>query len=372
MEHVDVVVVGAGVVGLACARALALQGRDVLILDQAGLIGSETSSRNSEVVHAGIYYPTGSVKAVSCLAGKRKLYDFCESRGVPYRKCGKLIVATSEQQRADLRVLQAKALENGVDGDEALQLMTREAALEMEPQLDCVEALWSPSSGIVDSHAFMLALQGEAEAHGAMTVLNTSILGGHAEADGVVLETGGEAPMTLKTRLLINSAGHHAPALARQVGGRPGELAPRTWLAKGSYFGLATKAPFSRLVYPIPEPGGLGVHITIDLGGRARFGPDVEWVKDFDYEVDPARAERFYDAVRKYWPAMPDNILTPDYSGIRPKITGPGNPSADFRIDGPGVHGDRHQVHLFGIESPGLTASLALADMVVKAASASV
>ncbi|MEE2566446.1 NAD(P)/FAD-dependent oxidoreductase [Hyphobacterium marinum] len=359
MDQVECIVLGAGIAGLAAARALALRGHEVMILDAGPIIGSETSSRNSEVIHAGIYYPQGSLKALACVAGKQRLYRFCAERGVPHRRCEKLIVATGDNEEDRLKAIQAKAAANGVAD---LRLLSRAEAQALEPELACSAALLSPSTGIVDSHAFMLALQGEAEAHGAMTILNTRVSGGELTEEGVVLTLAdGEQ---IGARLLVNALGLHAPDFARGLGGPFAKTAPKAWYAKGSYFSLNAKAPFSRLVYPLPEPGGLGVHITIDLNGRARFGPDVEWVDTLDYAVDPARADAFYDRIRDYWPGLSEGALLPDYSGIRPKISGPDEPAADFRIDGPEIHGVAGVVHMFGIESPGLTSSMDLADRV--------
>lgn len=359
MDEAECIVLGAGVVGLAVARALALRGHEPIILDAGPIIGSGTSSRNSEVVHAGIYYPKDSLKAHACVEGKNRLYELCEERGVPYRRCGKLIVATDDAQKAGLADLKRKASDNGVDD---LVEMAGADAMALEPELTCVAALLSPSSGIVDSHAFMLALQGEAETHGAMTLLNTQVKSARVDDDSVVVTLiEGEQ---IKTRLLVNALGLNACQFAHDMGEPFHATAPTPYFAKGNYFALNAKAPFSRLVYPMPEPGGLGVHITIDLNGRTRFGPDVEWIDAINYDVDPKRADAFYDRVRTYWQGLPDSALVPDYAGIRPKITGPGEAAADFRIDGPGAHGVPGVVHMFGIESPGLTASMALADHV--------
>ena len=359
MGEVECIVLGAGVVGLAVARALALRGHETIILDAGPTIGSQTSSRNSEVVHAGIYYPMGSLKARACVEGKHRIYQLCEERGVHYRRCGKLIVATNETQRAGLADLKRKAADNGVD--DLVELIGADA-IAMEPELNCVAALLSPSSGILDSHGFMLALQGEAEIHGAMTIFNTRVISARHNGTGAILTlSDGE---TIQTRLLVNALGLIACQFARDMGEPFTSSAPKPHFAKGNYFALNAKAPFSRLVYPMPDPGGLGVHITIDLNGRARFGPDVEWIDTLDYDVDPKHADVFYDRVRAYWPDLPDGVLVPDYAGIRPKITGPGEAAADFRIDGPDVHGVSGVVHMFGIESPGLTASMALADIV--------
>lgn len=361
MDEFDCVVVGAGVVGLAVARALALAGREVLVLERAEAIGTETSSRNSEVIHAGIYYPAGSLMARSCVAGKQMLYAYCRERGIPHRNCGKLIVATNEEEAGRLLSIQARAAANGVPD---LRLLTRAEALAMEPALSCTAALLSPSTGIVDSHAFMLSLQGDAENAGAVFAFHSPVLSGRATGEGIEIEVGGAEPMRLRCRTLVNSAGLHAPRLARSIQGMPQDLVPQAYYAKGNYFTLTGRNPFSRLIYPVPVPGGLGTHLTIDLAGQARFGPDVEWVDHIDYEVDPRRGDSFYAAIRRYWPDLKDGALAPGYSGIRPKIVPPGAPAQDFVIQGPREHGVPGLVHLFGIESPGLTASLALAEMV--------
>lgn len=365
-EQVDCVVIGAGVVGLACARALAMAGRDVLVLEAAEAIGTETSSRNSEVIHAGIYYPTGSEKARFCVAGRRALYDYCHAHGVPHARCGKLIVATAEAQVGALAALRRQAEANGLTGpDEALTHLSAAEVTALEPEIRCVEALLSPSTGIIDSHAFMLALQGEAEAHGAMVVFHAPVTGGTVgPAGGATLEVGGAEPMRLAARAVVNSAGLYAQAIARSLAGYPADRIPACHYAKGNYYTLAGRAPVRRLVYPLPEPGGLGVHVTIDLGGQARFGPDVEWVETLDYHVDPRRADRFYEAVRRYWPGLPDGALQPGYAGIRPKVTPAGAPAADFVLHGPDDIGIPGLVSLFGIESPGLTAALPLGEAV--------
>ena len=287
MERVECAVIGAGVVGIAVARALAQAGREVLVLEAAEGIGTETSSRNSEVIHAGIYYPRGSLMARLCVQGKHMLYDFCRTRGVAHRNCGKLIVATDAAEAERLEAIRQGAAANGV---EDLRLLTAAEARAMEPALACTAALVSPSTGIVDSHAYMLTLQGEAEAAGALFVFHSPVSGGRAAADGITLEVGGAEPMTLHASCVINAAGLHAPALARAIAGMPAGQVPTAYYAKGSYFTLSGRAPFSRLVYPVPVPGGLGVHLTIDLGGQARFGPDVEWIDTPEYAVDPARA----------------------------------------------------------------------------------
>ena len=360
MERADTVVVGAGVVGLAIARRLAQSGRDVIILEAAASIGSETSSRNSEVIHAGIYYPQNSLKAELCVQGKEALYSYCASRGVAHRRVGKIIVASSADELEALRSLKEKAARNGVLDMEWLEARQAKA---LEPALSVEAALLSPSTGIVDSHGLMLAFQGEAEDGGAMIAFNTPVLGGCVRADALHLRVGGEFPMELVCRQLVNAAGLRAQELAGAIEGFPTEAIPERRLVKGNYYTLAGTSPFQRLVYPIPERGGLGVHATIDLAGQCRFGPDVEEVERLDYDVDPARAERFYAAVRRYWPDLPDGALLPGYAGIRPKIAAQQG-DADFVIQGAARHGIPGLVNLFGIESPGLTASMAIADRV--------
>jgi L-2-hydroxyglutarate oxidase LhgO len=359
VDRVDSVVIGAGLVGLAVARALALAGREVVILEAEEAIGMHTSSRNSEVIHAGIYYPQGSLKARTCVEGRRRLYQYCAERGVPHRRCGKLIVATDAAQLAEMEGIRQKAHANGVT--DVVQI-TPAQVHAMEPELSCVAALHSPSTGIVDSHALMLAYLGDAQNAGAMLALKSRLDKGFVRAGGIELHVAGAEPV-LAARL-VNCAGLTAPSVAQRLEGYPAELVPPEYYAKGNYYTLARRAPFSRLVYPVPEPGGLGVHVTLDLGGRARFGPDVEWVEGIDYTVDPRRAERFYAAIRRYWPGLPEGALEPGYAGIRPKISGKGSPAADFVVQGPRAHGVRGLVQLYGIESPGLTASLALADHV--------
>ena len=362
MEKLDAVVIGAGVVGLAVARALAMAGREVVILEAEDAIGTHTSSRNSEVIHAGIYYPKGSLKARSCIEGKALLYEYCVSHGVPHRRSGKLIVATDKTQIEELGKIQSRAHANGVTD---VVWLTREQALALEPALACVAALYSPSTGIIDSHALMLAYLGDAQAHGAMLALKSPLEKAFIRTNAFELHVAASDPV--ESRIIINSAGLRAPTVARKIEGFPGKHVPRELYAKGNYYSLTRRAPFSRLVYPVPEPGGLGVHVTLDLAGQARFGPDVEWVERIGYEVDPRRADRFYAAIRRYWPELPDGGLAPGYAGIRPKTAGPGEPAPDFEIQGPATHGIAGLVHLFGIESPGLTASLALAEAVLKA-----
>lgn len=352
------VIVGAGVVGLAIARELALRGMEVLVLEAAGCIGSHTSSRNSEVIHAGLYYPVGSLKAQMCVAGKERLYRYCQERGVPHRRCGKLIVAVDETQLGALEEIQAQARSNGVDD---LVWLDQTQVRALEPEVRAVAGLLSPSTGILDSHQLLLSLQGEAEAAGALVVLNAPVESGGLNERGVLLEVGGQSPTRLQARYLINAAGLWAPQLASRLQGFPRQQVPRAWFAKGHYFSLSSRSPFQRLVYPIPEPGGLGVHLTLDLAGQARFGPDVEWVEGIDYQMDDSRAEQFYGAIRRYWPKLPDGALQPAYAGIRPKLSGPGEPAADFMIQSVQQHGIPGLVNLFGIESPGLTSCLALA-----------
>ncbi len=367
METVDVVVIGAGVVGLACARALALQGRDVLVIEAENAIGTGTSARNSEVIHAGLGYAPGSLKARLCVQGKPMLYAYLRERGLGHQQCGKLIVATAASQAPELARMQANAAACGMHDT---QLISAEQAMKREPHLRCVGALHSPSTGIVDSHALMLSLQGDLENAGGSVVLNTPVDSAHITPDGTVVATGGADAMQLRAKWVVNCASLHAQALASRMQGFPAEHVPPTHYAKGSYFSLSGKAPFSQLIYPIPEAAGWGVHLTLDLGGQARFGPDVEWVQgpvsNLNYDVDPARGASFYESIRRFWPALPDGSLQPSYSGIRPKIQAPGEKSKDFWIAGPQQHGVRGVVQLFGIESPGLTSCLAIGDHVAQ------
>ncbi|HZE61093.1 MAG TPA: NAD(P)/FAD-dependent oxidoreductase [Burkholderiales bacterium] len=359
MDRVDAVVIGAGVVGLAVARELAMAGREVVILDAEDAIGTHTSSRNSEVIHAGIYYPKGSLKARSCVEGRHLLYEYCASHGVPHRRCGKLIVATTELQLKELEGIRAKAHANEVPD---VDWIAKEEVARMEPELFCMGALHSPSTGIIDSHSLMLAYRGDAEAHGAMLALKSGFSRARVRDGGFELEV--EGAETIACGVLINSAGLRAPTVAKSIEGYPAQMAPGEFYAKGNYYSLSRKNPFKRLIYPVPEPGGLGVHVTLDLAGQARFGPDVEWIDRINYDVDPRRAERFYAAIRRYWPGLPDGALAPGYAGIRPKTAGPKDPAPDFEIQGRRQHGVPGLVHLFGIESPGLTSSLALARTV--------
>ena len=360
-DKVGAVVIGAGVVGLSCARALALRGIETVILDANAAIGMETSSRNSEVIHAGLYYPAESLKARLCVEGNRRLYEFCATHHVAHRCCGKLIVATDTAHEERLAALQSQSAQNGVTD---LQPLSAAQLASLEPRLCATSALLSPSTGIVDSHGLMLALLGEAEARGAALALKSPLVRGEARGAGFLLEVGGEAPMQLETEILINSAGLHAARVAASLAGLDARHVPALHYARGNYYALAGRAPFTHLVYPLPEPGGLGVHLTLDLGGQARFGPDVEWIDAIDYTVDPRRADAFYAEVRKYWPALADGALQPAYAGIRPKLAGPGEPAADFLVQSPATHGVPGLVNLFGIESPGLTACLALAGHV--------
>jgi L-2-hydroxyglutarate oxidase LhgO len=361
MDSVGCLVIGGGVIGLAVARALARLGREVVVLESERVIGSGASSRNSEVIHAGIYYPTGLDKTRLCVDGKAMLYAFCREYGVPHRRCGKILVAATESEIGKLATIKRQAEANGVMD---LTWLDRDEARALEPALAGAKALLSPSSGIIDSHAFMLALLGDAERHGAMLAVETPAVSGRAAAPGLIIETGGRNPTHIAANVVVNSAGLGAQALARSIAGMPRDKIPPLHLAKGSYFALAAPSPFSHLIYPMPTPGGLGVHLTLDIAGRARFGPDVQWIEAIDYAVDPGRADAFYRAVRSYWPELPDGARQPDYSGIRPKIERPGGSSTDFLIQDQRDHGVAGLVNLFGIESPGLTSSLAIADLV--------
>lgn len=356
-----VLVVGAGVVGLAIGRALALAGHEVVVAEAGAAIGSGVSSRSSEVIHAGMYYPSGSLRARHCVAGRRQMYAFCVSHGVPHARCGKLIVATTQAELPRIAAIHAMGVANGVEG---LEWLDAGAARQLEPELACAGALHSRETGIVDSHAFMLALLGDMEAHGGALALNTPVQQLARDGAGWRIAFGGPEAGEQAFDAVVNAAGLGAQALAAATGGYPAGRVPRLVLAKGNYFSCAGKPAFSRLIYPAPVEGGLGVHLTRDLAGRLRFGPDVEWIDAIDYRVDPARAEAFYQAIRRYWPGLPDGALSPDYAGIRPKLTGKGEPAADFRIEGPRDHGLPGLVQLFGIESPGLTSSLSIAAAV--------
>jgi len=359
----QVVVVGAGIIGLAIAREAACAGHEVIVAESQNHIGSGTSSRNSEVIHAGLYYPTGSLRERHCARSRRMLYAFCESHGITYKKLGKLVVVTRDADIPALEKLFAQGHDNEVEG---LRLLSGKEAGRMEPALACVAALHSPETGIIDSHRYMLALQGDMEAAGGMLALNTPVERIARKGSGFEVHFGGSEPGSIAVDAVVNAAGHGAQKLARVTDDYPAGRVPRLVLAKGNYFAYMGRPAFGRLIYPVPVPGGLGTHVTLDLAGRMRFGPDVEWVDRYDFDVDPARAASFYPAIRNYWPGLPDDSLVPDYAGIRPKLSGPGEPVADFMIDTPAEHGIVGLVHLFGIESPGLTASLSIAEAVVQ------
>ncbi len=370
MDQIQTVVLGAGVVGLAVARELAIQGQEVIVLESADAFGTGTSSRNSEVIHAGIYYHAGSLKAKLCVQGRHMLYAYCQERQIPHKACGKLIVATSEAQVAQLAAIQAKAAVNGVLGDDQLRLLSAAQAQAMEPDLKCEAALWSPSTGIVDSHALMLSFLGDFENASGILALNSEF------ASAQIVRDSSKSRFIIRTQdgteiwaeNVINSTGLVAPIVARQFAGMAQAHLPRAYYAKGNYFSLSGRSPFSRLIYPVPEAAGLGVHLTLDMAGQAKFGPDVEWVDSPDkLHVDPGRGDAFYAEVRKYWPGLKDGALIPSYAGIRPKINSPQESAADFCIMGPAEHGVHGLVHLFGIESPGLTSSLAISQAVAQA-----
>jgi L-2-hydroxyglutarate oxidase LhgO len=361
-EQVDCAVVGAGIVGLAIARELAMAGREVIVLEAADAIGTHTSSRNSEVIHAGLYYPHGSLKARFCVSGKGLLYDYCAVHGVPYNNIGKIVVAVTQDETATLKSYVGKAEANGVRD---LRWLSRSELRDLEPAVECVAGFLSPSTGIVDSHALMLAYQGDAENHGASVVFKSPIESGAAGGGRIVLNVGGDEPMSIACRSVVNSAGLFAQNVARSIEGLPPSSIPPQYFAKAHYFSLSGKPPFSRLVYPVASNAHLGVHVTVDMAGQVRFGPDVCWVDAVDYTFDPAREPLFYAAIRKYYPGLKEGQLIPGYTGIRPKISGPQEPAADFMIRGPQDHGVTGIVNLYGIESPGLTASLAIARHVM-------
>ena len=374
-DRIDCAVIGAGVVGLAVARALAMAGREVVLVEAANAIGTGISSRNSEVIHAGIHYAPGSLKARLCVRGKELMYAFCAERHVAHRRIGKLVVATDRAQLSALDHVLETARASGVDDLEAIDASD---VAKLEPAIRCVAALWSPSTGIVDSHALMLALLGDAESHGATLALSSRVVGGAVHDDGIELRVASDAadadadPFVIDARLVVNCASLGATRIARAIDGVPAASIPTVHFAKGSYFSLAGRSPFTHLIYPLPEHAGLGVHVTPDLGGQAKFGPDVEWLAPdapLDFTVDPRRAEVFVDVIRRYWPALPDGALAPAYAGIRPKLSGPGDPPADFVIAGPDDHGVNGLINLFGIDSPGLTSSLAIAEYVAALAS---
>jgi L-2-hydroxyglutarate oxidase LhgO len=369
MERVDAVVVGAGVIGLACARELALAGRETIVVESTDGIGNGTSSRNSEVIHAGLYDAPGSLKATFCVAGRRLLYPYCEAHGVGHRRCGKLVVAASAAQVDALREIEVRALANGVEG---LRWLSGAEARALEPALKAEAALLSTVTGIIDSHSLMLAYLGDVERAGGALVVRSPVQGATVTSDGIVLRVGGDEPIELLAGAVVNSGGLFAQSLARRIDGLDASTIPRERFAKGNYYALTARSPFTRLIYPVPEPGGLGVHLTLDLAGQARFGPDVEWLEPglapdaIDYAVDPARGERFEGAIRRWWPGLPEHALAPAYSGVRPKLANPGEPARDFVLQGPDAHGVAGLVNLYGIESPGLTASLAIAAAVAR------
>jgi L-2-hydroxyglutarate oxidase LhgO len=369
MERVDAVVVGAGAVGLACARALALAGRETIVVEATDGIGNGTSSRNSEVIHAGLYDAPRSLKATLCVSGRRLLYPYCEAHGVGHRRCGKLVVAASAAKVEALRHIEARAFANGVEG---LRWLSGAEARALEPALNAEAALLSTVTGIIDSHSLMLAYLGDLERAGGALVVRSPVQGATVTSDGIVLRVGGDEPIELLAGALVNSGGLFAQSLARRIDGLDADTIPRERFAKGNYYALTGRSPFTRLIYPVPEPGGLGVHLTLDLAGQARFGPDVEWLEPglapeaIDYAVDPARGERFEAAIRRWWPGLPERALAPAYSGVRPKLSNSGEPARDFVLQGPGAHGIAGLVNLYGIESPGLTASLAIAAEVAR------
>ena len=362
IERIDCAVIGAGVVGLAIARALAQSGREVIVLESEGAIGTGTSSRNSEVIHSGIYYPTRSMKARFCVRGRDLLYRFCALNSVEHRRIGKLIVASSLDEVPTLAKYEAQALANGVTD---LRRVTADEAAVLEPEVRCAAALLSPSTGIVDSHGLMLAYQADLEAHGGVLALNSPVTGGALHEREIALQVGGALPMAVRATTVVNCAGLYAQSVSRSISGVPTSAVPQGFLAKGHYFSLSGRSPFRHLVYPVANAAGLGTHVTLDLNGGARFGPDVQWIEHIDYGFDEARKGEFAEAIRRYYPQLDDSRLQPAYTGIRPKISAAGQPAADFCIHGPSDHGDCPYVALYGIESPGLTASLAVAEYVV-------
>ncbi len=360
-EQLDCVVIGAGVVGLAIARRMALAGREVVILEAEEAFGTHTSARNSEVIHAGIYYASGSLKAQLCVPGKQALYRYCAEHDVKHRNIGKVVVACEDAQVPAMHQYMAQAKINGVDD---LRLLSRDELAELEPNVRAAAGFYSPSTGIIDSHGLMLAYLGDAESHGAALALASPVVSGAVDDDGIALHVGGAEPMNIRCRTLINAAGLQAPAVARSIRGIPASVIPPTYYAIGHYYTLTGKSPFNHLVYPVTRADWLGVHVTIDLGGQVKFGPDFGWIDRIDYRFDESREPAFYEAIRRYYPDLADGTLQPGYTGIRPRITGPGEPVQDFVISGPRDHGISGLVNLFGIESPGLTASLAIADHV--------
>jgi L-2-hydroxyglutarate oxidase LhgO len=365
MDRIDCLVIGAGVVGLACARALAKAGRDVVIVEAQNAIGTETSARNSEVIHGGLYYPNGSNRARFCVEGKRRMYEYCAERGVPHRRITKLVVALDDEQANGLSKLKDNAAGNGVTD---LEILDQDQITRMEPELSCKAAFLSPSTGIVDSHSLMLALLGEAEDNGAMLALSSPVIGGEVRSDGILIRTGGAEPMEVMATTVVNAAGLYAQKVASAIEGIPADTIPPIHYARGVYFTLTGKAPFKRLIYPMPVAAWLGVHLTLDMGGDAKFGPDIEWIDSVDYTVDPGRVENFYPSVRRWWPGLPDGSLQPGYAGVRPKLYARGEPAADFVFQTEDVHNVTGLINLYGIESPGLSSSIAIGEHVAELA----
>jgi len=360
-DKIECVVIGAGAVGLAVARALALAGREVLLLEAETHAGTITSSRNSGVIHAGLYYTPGSFKARFCVAGNRAMYAYCEARGVETHNSGKLIIANGDEEEKVLHHLLERAKQNDVEG---VRMISSTEAHKLEPQVLCTAALFCATSGIVDQHPFMLALQGDMENAGGTLVCDCRVESLSRTQDGFLVKTAGDSATEIEARFVVNSAGLGAVDLLDHIEGYPKARIPKLHLARGNYFTVAVRSPFQHLVYPVPQPGGLGIHATLDLGKRVRFGPDVEWIDKIDYSVNVSRAPQFYDAIRRYWPHLPDGALMPGYTGIRPKLHGPGEPQPDFRIESAADHGVPGLVNLLGIESPGFTSSLAIGDYV--------
>jgi len=361
MDRVDCIVIGAGVIGLATARAIAAQGREVIVLEAEADIGSHTSSRNSEVIHAGIYYPTGSLKALLCLQGKEMLYAYCREKEINHQRLGKLILATTPDEIDILQQYRARAIDNGLHD---LTWVEADEVSRLEPEVECVGALLSPSTGIIDTHELMVCLQGDIEAAGGTVICRSPVSSIEASADGFVIQVDGDEEYTVATRLLVNAAGLWAPTVAASIRNLDQSLVPEAHFAKGHYYTLAGKAPFRRLVYPVAGKAGLGIHLTLDLAGQARFGPDVQWVDTIDYDFDDSRKADYVAAIRRYYPGLDESRLEAGYTGIRPKLCGPGEQPVDFKIQGPDEHGLHDLINLFGIESPGLTSSLAIADRV--------
>ena len=364
-EHIQTVVIGAGVVGLAITRKLAMSGREVILLESEDAIGTATSSRNSEVIHAGIYYPKGSFKARFCVEGNKLMYAYCAERSIPHKRVGKLVVATNDDEVPDLEAIKQKAAANGA---EELYFLSAAEITELEPNIDVSGALYSPSTGIVDSHSLMLSYQGEAEDHGAMIAFKSPVIGGRIGDGAISLSVGGDAPMELTCDEVINSAGLGAQTISRSIEGNDPDTIPELFYAKGNYYTLTGNNPFNHLIYPVPVANGLGTHSSMDMGGQTKFGPDVEWVDDIDYVVDPKRGDSFYASIRRFWPGLPDGSIQPGYSGIRPNLIGPGGKTlnTDFIIQGRADHGIEGMVNLYGIESPGLTSSMAIANYVLE------